>query len=135
MLRERGFLLGMVSNAQFFTPILFEALWGDSAEAFGFDPDLQYYSYQFGRGKPSLTMFDAAAESLRKRGVAADEVVFVGNDMLNDVVPARGVGFRAALFAGDSRSLRLREEDPRVAGVVPDLVLTDLEQLSRCMSK
>ena len=134
-LHDKGFVLGIVSNAQFYTPELFEALLGKPPKAIGFDRRLQYYSYLHGWGKPSLRLFELAAEALARRGIAAGEVVYVGNDMLNDVFPAHRVGFRTALFAGDSRSLRLREDDPRVEGIVADLVLTRLEQLLECMIK
>ena len=52
----------------------------------------------------------------RQRGFPAERVLFVGNDMLNDVAAAAAVGLRTALFAGDQRSLRLREKDPRPGG-------------------
>ena len=48
------------------------------------------------------------------------------------MLPA-GTGMRTALFAGDARSLRMRETDPRVNGVDPDIVLTDLDQLIDCL--
>ena len=47
--------------------------------------------------------------ALGKNGVAPGEVLYVGNDMLNDVYAAGQVGFRTALFAGDQRSLRMRQ--------------------------
>ena len=53
--------------------------------------------------------------------------------MLNDIMPAQQLGMRTALFAGDARSLRLRLEDPRVEGVRPDVVLTELIHLSECV--
>jgi len=49
--------------------------------------------------------------------------------MLNDIYPAQKVGFQTALFAGDKRSLRLRNDDPRCKNLKPDLVITDLIQL------
>ena len=66
-------------------------------------------------------------------GISAAEALYVGNDMLNDITPAHALGFRTALFAGDARSLRLRENDERVAGIEPDLVLTDLAQILHCV--
>jgi putative hydrolase of the HAD superfamily len=132
-LHGKGLLLGLVSNAQFYTPALFEGLLGAPPEAFGFDRDLQYYSYQYGWGKPSPRLFELAAEALAARAVAAGEVVYVGNDMLNDIAPARQVGFRTALFAGDARSLRLRQGDPRVEGVAADVILTELGQIVECI--
>ncbi len=131
-LRDAGLVLGIVSNAQFFTPALFEALLGESAEHWGFDPRLQYYSYRYNRAKPGTAMYEMAVAELEKRRIMPAETLYVGNDMLNDVFPAQKVSLRTALFAGDARSLRLRPEDARIEGILPDLVLTDLSQLSEC---
>ena len=49
--------------------------------------------------------------------------------MLNDIYPAKQLGFQTALFAGDKRSLRLRTDDARCINLSADLVLTDLGQL------
>ena len=132
-LRDRRMQLGIVSNAQFFTPEMFPALLGRTLEELGFNAELQWYSYRYGRAKPDIWLFEQARAGLSQRGVAASEVLYVGNDMLNDVFPASCVGFRTALFAGDARSFRPRRGDPRVAHVVPDLVITDLSMLSRCL--
>ena len=51
--------------------------------------------------------------------------------MLNDISAASRAGFKTALFAGDRRSLRLREGDPRVRGIMPDRVARRLEDLGR----
>ena len=132
-LRKRRLLLGIVSNAQFYTPELFPALLGASAEEWGFDSDLQYYSYRHGRSKPGPDLYRMAAESLGHRGIQPHQALYVGNDMLNDILPSSRVGFRTALFAGDGRSLRFREEDPRVEGIEPDIVLTGLGELNGCI--
>ena len=132
-LGQGGLVLGLVSNAQFYTPELFEALLGKSAEEWGFQPDLQHYSYRCGRAKPGVGMFERALAALRDRRISPGEVLYVGNDMLNDVYPAGKLGLRTALFAGDARSLRRREGQPQVEGVSPDLVLTDLIQLLQCV--
>jgi putative hydrolase of the HAD superfamily len=132
-LSERGLLLGVVSNGQFYTRELFAALLGRPAEFWGFDPDLQYYSYEHGRAKPGVDLYRRAAAALAGRGVEAAGVLSVGNDLLNDVRPSALVGFRTALFAGDQRSLRLREGDPRLQGIAPDMVLTALAELPECL--
>ena len=131
-LRRQGMDLGLVSNAQFYTPLLFPALLGRSAEECGFEPDLQFYSYRHGFAKPGMPLFALAVRALAQRGILPNHVLYVGNDMLNDIVPASRVGFRTALFAGDRRSLRLRQEDPRLAGVDATIVITDLAQLVEC---
>ncbi len=132
-LRHRGLVLGLVSNAQFYTREMFAGLLGRAVEDWGFDPDLQYYSFRHGVAKPGPELFRMAIRRLRRRGIGPEETVFVGNDMLKDVAPAAGLGMRTALFAGDARSLRRREGDPRVERVVPDLVLTQLFHLHRCI--
>jgi len=131
--RQRGLLLGIISNAQFYTLPLLEAILERPPEGLGFDPDVQFYSYRYGRGKPGTWLYEQAAERLRQRGIAAWQTLYVGNDMLNDIWPAARVGFRTALFAGDGRSLRCRENDPRIEGIRPDLVLTSLAELPDCL--
>ena len=125
--------LGIVSNAQFYTPILFPALLGRDLDALGFQENLRFFSFHAGRAKPDCYLYELARNSLAGFGITATEVVYVGNDMLNDITPAQQVGFCTALFAGDARSLRQREADERVKGIIPDLVLTDLSQLADCV--
>ena len=133
LLRDSGMALGIVSNAQFFTIELFPALLSESVESLGFDSELQFYSYIHHRAKPGDTLFRLAEESLASRGIRADETLYVGNDMLNDVLPASRMGFRTALFAGDARSLRLRTGDERIGDVAADIVITDLANLKECI--
>lgn len=127
--RENKILIGIISNAQFFTPYLFKWFFGLQLEDLGFSPDLLFFSYRFGYAKPSLFLYQHAAKALDHIGIAADSALYVGNDMLNDIYPAQKAGFQTALFAGDARSLRLREDDPRCTNISPDLVITDLIQL------
>ena len=54
--------------------------------------------------------------------------------MLNDIWGAARHQFQTVLFAGDRRSLRKRDGDPRVGDCRPDLVLTDLSQLIECIT-
>jgi putative hydrolase of the HAD superfamily len=128
-LARRGMTLGIISNAQFFSPLLFDAFFNASPEQLGFAPDLLIYSFEEGEAKPSPRLFAEARERLARRGITAGETLYVGNDMRNDMVPAADTGFSAALFAGDRRSLRLREDDPACTGQKPLLVLKDLQSL------
>jgi putative hydrolase of the HAD superfamily len=128
-LKEREVSLGIVSNAQFYTPLLFPALLDESLEALGFDPDLCVLSYRLLEAKPSLHLFRQALEVLTRRGIRPEEVLYVGNDRVNDIWPAAQTGMRTALFAGDGRSFRPREGDTRIRNVREDLLLTDLRQL------
>lgn len=128
-LRRRHVLMGIISNAQFFTPHLFKLFLGTTPEALGFTPELTLYSFEFGQAKPSVALFAHLARRLGQYDVQPESVLYVGNDMRNDIDPAQAVGFRTALFAGDRRSLRRRRNDPALRHTTPDLVVTHLNQL------
>ena len=121
--------LGIISNAQFYTPRLFEWLLRADLKTLGFDSRLTILSYQHGQAKPAAALFEMARERLRAMGITADAVVYIGNDVRNDIRPAAHAGFQTVLFAGDARSLRLRRDDPCCKEVKPDLIVTDLKQL------
>lgn len=128
-IRRAGLKTGIISNAQFYTPLTFEYFLGNLPEKMGFDPALLIYSYRKGRAKPSPMLFGAAAQTLREYSIFPENVLFLGNDMRNDILPARRMGFQTALFAGDRRSLRLRSDDPCCRDVQPDIIITDLSRL------
>lgn len=125
-LTKRKVGLAIVSNAQFYTPLTIHALFGRSPEELGFCPCI--WSFEVGAAKPSRIMF---SRLLDLAGIGQPEnILYVGNDMRNDVAAAAAVGIRTALFAGDGRSLRLREADAGIASVTPDAIITDLRQLT-----
>jgi len=133
MIRGRDLPLGIVSNAQFFTPLLFDAVAEGSLDALGFSADIGVWSYRMLEGKPSTALYVKLAEALAPRGIEPAQVLYVGNDVRNDVRPAGEVGLRTVLFAGDRRSLRLRDDDKSCAGVTPDAVVTSLDQLAELL--
>jgi len=129
-LRERGLPMGIVSNAQFYTPLLFEALLGQPPGELGFQDSLCIWSYRELRGKPSRRLFDKVLSSLwDEYAILPGQTLYIGNDMLKDIWAASRTGCRTVLFAGDRRSLRLREQDARCRGLTPDAVIDDLRQL------
>ena len=130
----KGIGMGVVSNSQFYTPLLFDVFFGEPIEALGFDANLCAWSYRSGYAKPSARLFQPVAEFIgREKKLSPDQVLYVGNDMLNDIQPARERGWRTALFAGDRRSLRVRSDRPELAGVKPDVVITELRQLTKLL--
>ncbi len=133
-LSQAGFPLGIVSNAQFYTPLIIETLCGTSLEATGFQSDLLVWSYQLGRAKPSTRMFDPLLDTLKKGyAISPNEVLYVGNDMLNDIYTASACGCKTALFAGDRRSLRLRVENSLVQSLQSDAIISDISQLQQLL--
>jgi putative hydrolase of the HAD superfamily len=129
-LQASGRRLGIVSNAQFYTPLMFHALLDETTDELGFDRRLCAWSYKVLEGKPSVRLFRQVLDELTTaHGIGPEQTLYVGNDMLKDIWPARQLGFKTALFAGDRRSLRLREDDERCQGLQPDLVIDQLSQL------
>lgn len=130
-LRARGMIMGIVSNAQFFTPLLFRSFLGAEPDDLGFPTALSVWSYREREAKPSGRLYRKLADRLLEQyGVPAREALYIGNDMRNDIRPARDCGFMTVLFAGDQRSLRLRRDDPSCGDVRPDCVITELSQVS-----
>ena len=125
--------LSIVFTLMFFTPLLFDWFLDAAPGELGFSEELLFYSWQWGVAKPSEKLFRTAARRLSARGIDLRNTIYIGNDMLNDILPARSAGFQTALFAGDKRSLRLRRDDPRCANLKPDMILTDLIQLAELL--
>ena len=128
-LRESGCVMGIISNAQFYTPLLFKTFCGGLPEEIGFDRELLIYSYECREAKPAPRLYETAASRLRSRGIAPAECAFIGNDMLSDIYGAHNAGFQTILFAGDRRSLRLRENDDRVKNLSPQRIIRRLSEL------
>jgi putative hydrolase of the HAD superfamily len=133
-LASRQYPLGIISNAQFYTPVILNYFLHESVSenesVEPFDPDLTMFSYKYMRSKPDLYLFELLKDQCsRKYGLFADEILFIGNDMFRDIYPAFLSGFKTALFAGDTKSLRLRQDKPELKKIVPDFIITDLMQL------
>ena len=132
-LHDDGLFLGIVSNAQFYTPLLFPALLKSSLEDMGIEQELCAWSWILKQAKPSARLMESVLETLNLRGIMPAEVVVVGNDMLNDIQMADAAGCQTILFAGDRRSLRLREDHPACETVTPHAVITNLSELPGCL--
>lgn len=125
--------LGIISNSQFYTPLTFRALTGRSPEEMGFDPSLLIWSYKVGLKKPSLDFYRHFTRRLEKRDYEPRQVLYVGNDIRRDVAPARKLGMKTALYAGDRRSVRHDRGEPQREPFKADLILTALPQLLSCL--
>ena len=133
-LSSRAYPLGIISNAQFYTPVILNFfLHGSISESEHvppFDADLTVFSYQYLRSKPDAYLFELLKKQMQmKYGIYADEILFIGNDMFRDIYPAQMAGFKTALFAGDTKSLRLRQERSELKKITPDFIVTDLRQI------
>jgi len=125
-LKQRGLRQGIISNAQFYTPIELSELLGEaSAGAVRtyesiFDPALVVFSFELGVAKPDPAPFRRAIEVLTRDNIMPDDCVFVGNSLTKDIAPAQHLGFKTVLYAPEAVP-----ESP----TKPDLVIHNLGQL------
>jgi putative hydrolase of the HAD superfamily len=130
-LLNHNYVVGIVSNAQFYTPIVLHSVFGKSTEELGFKNNLCSWSWLTGSAKPGTKIFFPVLETLNKDyGIEPTNVLYVGNDVRNDVMSAAQLGIKTCLFAGDARSLRLRKDNPSCAGITPDMVVTSLFRIT-----
>ena len=127
---RHNYVMGIVSNAQFYTPLILDSLFEPSLTALGIAEEARVWSYKLGYAKPSARLFASLLEYLdRSSGIQPQEILYVGNDMLNDIYTAAAVSCRTALFAGDRRSLRVRRGNSLVQSLQADVIITDMAQL------
>lgn len=132
-LKTRKIPLGIVSNAQYYTLLLFPALLDAPLEDCGFHrKNLLSWSFEAGRSKPDVTLFEKPLEALKagihenRKTILPEATLYIGNDRRNDVYTAQKAGCQTLLFAGDLRSLRLRPEDAIAGDTQPDYITRNL---------
>lgn len=125
-LASAGVTMGIISNAQFYTARVMERCLGGSFEQLGFDPLLCWFSWEHRRAKPDPWLFEMARAKLLERGISATEILYVGNDVVRDIMPAAACGFRTALLVG-SPELRLHGHAAEKSGAT--YLLQGLEEI------
>lgn len=84
------------------------------------DSNAIFISDQVGISKPNPKLYAAA---LRKLGLAGPEVMYVGDNLLNDIAPPGSLGI-ATVWA------RRAARDREVEGITPDHTVDDFKQLA-----
>lgn len=136
VLRARGCRFGIISNAQFYTPLILERLLGRSLAELGFEPALCYWSFQHLIAKPAASCFRYAAEAVRTHcNASPDQILYVGNDLRNDIVPAARAGFSTCLYCGDTHSLRLHPQHPDINSHRADTWVIDYDTLPTLLTQ
>lgn len=128
-----GLAQGLLADAQCFTAVqLRRGL--VAQEPVGLDdlapPDLRTLSYELRGRKPSDRLFRHSLQQLARRGIAPDQVLHVGSRVAQDLVPAKRMGMKTALFAGDRASLQAVPERLKEPPNRPDVLLTELSQIT-----
>lgn len=97
------------------------------------DPKLNALSYQIGYRKPSEPLFRHVLDALKQKGIGPEQVLHVGSRIEKDIVPARRLGMKTALFAGDAASLQATPDQLKTPASRPDLLLTELSQIAEVL--
>jgi histidinol phosphatase-like enzyme len=98
------------------------------------DDKAEALSYALRGRKPSERLFRHTLQALTDRDIAPAQVLHVGSRLTQDIIPAKRLGMRTALFAGDRASLQATPEQLKEPASRPDVMLTELTQLTEVVS-
>jgi hypothetical protein len=131
---DAGLVQGMLADGQCFTPAqLHRGLTLQDPNAnldLWINPALRVLSHEVRGRKPSERLFRQSLDALTELGIAAEQVLHVGSRVQRDLAPARRLGMRTALFTGDKASLQATPEQLKGTACRPDVLLTDLAQIT-----
>src|SRR5262245_30565017 len=133
LVAERGVVQGLLADGQCFTAAQLRRCLRQQDPGFELDATipstLRVLSSDKKARKPSETLFKAALQAVAAKGISAGEVLHVGSNLVRDIAPAKKLGFRTALFAGDRNSLSATAEQLKDPATRPDVLLTELPQI------
>jgi len=99
-----------------------------------FSLGLMTLSFQDGLRKPSASLFGRCVERFEAEGIEPREVLYISNQLRDDLSVAKQAGMQTALYAADTLSLRAAKSDVRDPDMKPDRLLTDLIQIRDILS-
>jgi len=138
-LKADNIVLGILADGQFYTPIdmtlLFREQSGGKIDDYNelFDPDLTFFSYQYGFTKPSEVLYRRLFDALYEYHILPSQTLFIGNDLSTDIRPATAFGMKTALFCGDDVMV-FGESEGVDADIVPDIVFESWDELPELVS-
>jgi len=135
--QSAGMSQGLLADGQAFTPAQLYRGVNQQEEDFPLDevllPELRILSCDHKARKPSDTLMKAAVKLLAAQGFDPAEVLHVGSNLQRDIAPAKKLGMRTALFAGDRNSLNASAEQLKDTQFRPDALLTELPQIAQIL--
>jgi FMN phosphatase YigB (HAD superfamily) len=116
---ERGYRVAIATNPLFPRTAIMQRLeWAElPAERYPFSLVPSFETFHF--AKPHA---DVLAEFLARMGWPTDPVVMVGDDLQNDIAPARKLGIPAFWIAPETAALPAGPEAPSAKGTITDLL-------------
>jgi FMN phosphatase YigB (HAD superfamily) len=137
--RESGLRQGLVGDGQCFTLVQLARALPAQGEFPGltkvFTKGCVSLSFQFGVRQPAATLFEACLAQLARRGISPAQVLHVAPRLKEELAPARRLGMRTALFAGDSASVSATPAEVNDPALRPDRILTDLRQIRQIVKR
>ncbi len=136
-LKKNNITAGILSNAQFYTPIDLTLMIRDQSKGkFDdftelFEPDLTFFSYEYNAAKADRLLFRRLYDTLYEYHILPRQTVFIGNDLSTEIAPAQEAGMKTALFTGDSQCTYLHNCSGKV---VPDITFSSWPQLLNKLS-
>lgn len=131
-LQKTNIKLGLLSNAQFYTPLdLTFAIRNQSNDRLDdykdlFTPELIFLSFEYGVAKPNQILFRRLYDALYELEILPSQTLFVGNDLSQDIQPAAEAGMKTAFFTGDDKSAFMYDLEGKV---IPDIIFDAWEDL------
>jgi len=134
LVTEAGLAQGLLADGQCFTAAQLQRGLSQQDASANLDewvePSLRVLSCDVRARKPSKQIFREALGVFAQKGILPEQVLHIGSRLQQDLVPARRVGMRTGLFAGDKASLQATKEQLKESGSRPDVLLTDLRQIA-----
>jgi HAD-hyrolase-like len=130
---DAGLTQGLCADGQCFTVLQLQrgldALGGGVRLDDVVPDDLRVLSCDVLCRKPSERLFRPALERLEAKGIGPEDILHVGSRIDKAILPAKKLGLKTALFAGDRASLAATTEQMKDHASKPDVLLTDLRQI------
>ena len=135
LIADAGIAQGLLADGQCFTTVQLKRGIEKQDDSVNLDEAMpashRFLSFECRARKPSETLFKHALQALAKQGIEPSEVLHVGSSLARDIAPARKLGMRTALFAGDRASLSATPEQLKDPLLRPDVLVTELTQLAQ----
>ncbi len=138
-LKNQRYWQGLLADGQAFTSLqLKKSLHEQNPDCFldqCIPPYARVLSHTVKSKKPSERLYKEMVARLSKSGIAPDETLHIGNDLANDLGPARKHGFLTCLYTGDCSSLKASPEMIANKALRPDVMITELSQVIEMLTQ
>ncbi len=136
--RRAGCLQGIVGDGQTFTRVQLLRALREQGETRAlkrfFGPGCICLSGPIGVRQPAETLFKACLSRLANEGIAPSEVLHVATRLAEELGPAKKLGMKTALYAGDKASTQATGAQISDPELRPDRILTDLGQIRQIVT-